>query len=530
MSKISYATYIKDRLTGFRRRHAARAGAGPGRVSAHPQAAGGERRDGEVPRPRCVGEIRVRSLQPARDGRAEHEGGDVRRRADGSVSECGIAGRHRAVPAERSLQVAGRLSRSRRRSDARGIRAHRRRRACSCRSTRRISRWAGTRCIATAAVEEFLNRAAQHIEVLNHALRNVPADRVRMHVCWGNYEGPHHHDVPLERLLPVLVARAGCSGLLIEGANPRHAHEWAVFRDFQRARGQDPDSGRDQLDDELHRAPAAGRGAHRPIRGPGRPRARDRRQRLRLRHVRRLRPGRSGCRVSQAAIPGRGRRDRIATGCGAGIDRMPMRIDQFIEVRGARLRVRTAGRGPAVLAHSWLDARSRHVDAAVRHAREPLPADCIRPPRLRHCRRARPASSTTSLTSSSCSRSWRSSGSRSSACRRARASRCAGRCRLRDRTTCLVLDGPPRDRLAVGRRRGRFRSRPIASWFAARASMHSAGSGWSIRSCACTRMMCARAALLREMVGRYPGHDLLADDAEQLSGVGRSAISSTCPP
>ncbi|HKE95498.1 MAG TPA: hypothetical protein VKB34_14385, partial [Povalibacter sp.] len=67
-------------------------------------------------------------------------------------------------------------------------------------------------------------------EVLNHALRNVPADRVRMHVCWGNYEGPHHHDVPLERLLPVVI-KARPQALLFEGANPRHAHEWAVFRE-----------------------------------------------------------------------------------------------------------------------------------------------------------------------------------------------------------------------------------------------------------------------------------------------------------
>jgi 5-methyltetrahydropteroyltriglutamate--homocysteine methyltransferase len=80
-------------------------------------------------------------------------------------------------------------------------------------------------------VEEFLSLAAMHIEVLNHALRNVPADRVRMHVCWGNYEGPHHHDVPLERLLPVVV-KARAQGLLFEAANPRHAHEWTVFRDF----------------------------------------------------------------------------------------------------------------------------------------------------------------------------------------------------------------------------------------------------------------------------------------------------------
>ena len=80
------------------------------------------------------------------------------------------------------------------------------------------------------SLEEFDALAARHIEVLNHALRNVPADRVRMHVCWGNYEGPHHHDVPMERLLPI-VLKAKPQGLLFEAANPRHAHEWAVFRD-----------------------------------------------------------------------------------------------------------------------------------------------------------------------------------------------------------------------------------------------------------------------------------------------------------
>ena len=76
---------------------------------------------------------------------------------------------------------------------------------------------------------EFDTLAARHIEVLNHALRNVPAERVRMHVCWGNYEGPHHHDVPMERLLPI-VMKAKPQGLLFEAANPRHAHEWAVFK------------------------------------------------------------------------------------------------------------------------------------------------------------------------------------------------------------------------------------------------------------------------------------------------------------
>jgi 5-methyltetrahydropteroyltriglutamate--homocysteine methyltransferase len=79
-------------------------------------------------------------------------------------------------------------------------------------------------------VEDFLKLAAMHVEVLNHALRDIPADRIRMHLCWGNYEGPHHHDVPLELLLPI-VMKAKPQSLLFEAANPRHAHEWAVIRD-----------------------------------------------------------------------------------------------------------------------------------------------------------------------------------------------------------------------------------------------------------------------------------------------------------
>jgi 5-methyltetrahydropteroyltriglutamate--homocysteine methyltransferase len=82
------------------------------------------------------------------------------------------------------------------------------------------------------SLEEFDVLAARHIEVLNHALRNVPAERVRMHVCWGNYEGPHHHDVPMERLLPI-VLKAKPQGILFEAANPRHAHEWAVFKEVK---------------------------------------------------------------------------------------------------------------------------------------------------------------------------------------------------------------------------------------------------------------------------------------------------------
>lgn len=80
-----------------------------------------------------------------------------------------------------------------------------------------------------ATGEDYLRAAARHVEVLNHALRKLPADRMRMHICWGNYEGPHHHDIPLEQLLPVVI-KAKPQALLFEASNPRHAHEWTVFR------------------------------------------------------------------------------------------------------------------------------------------------------------------------------------------------------------------------------------------------------------------------------------------------------------
>jgi 5-methyltetrahydropteroyltriglutamate--homocysteine methyltransferase len=79
---------------------------------------------------------------------------------------------------------------------------------------------------------EFLKRAAFHVEVLNDALSNVPAERVRIHICWGNYEGPHDHDIPFAKVAPILI-KAKPMALVIEAANPRHAHEWTVWQDVR---------------------------------------------------------------------------------------------------------------------------------------------------------------------------------------------------------------------------------------------------------------------------------------------------------
>jgi 5-methyltetrahydropteroyltriglutamate--homocysteine methyltransferase len=81
---------------------------------------------------------------------------------------------------------------------------------------------------AGLSLEEFRKMALLHVEALNHALANIPPEQLRMHLCWGNYEGPHHYDVPLADILDI-VFRARPSGVSFEAANPRHGHEWRVF-------------------------------------------------------------------------------------------------------------------------------------------------------------------------------------------------------------------------------------------------------------------------------------------------------------
>jgi 5-methyltetrahydropteroyltriglutamate--homocysteine methyltransferase len=80
----------------------------------------------------------------------------------------------------------------------------------------------------TLSEEQFLRRAEHQVEALNEALRNVPASSLRMHLCWGNYEGPHHCDVPLGDIIDI-VFQARANGIALEAANPRHAHEWELF-------------------------------------------------------------------------------------------------------------------------------------------------------------------------------------------------------------------------------------------------------------------------------------------------------------
>jgi len=80
--------------------------------------------------------------------------------------------------------------------------------------------------------EEFLVRAEKQIECLNEAIKDIDASKLRMHICWGNYEGPHIHDIGLEKILPIAL-KANIQTYLIEASNPRHAHEWQVFENIK---------------------------------------------------------------------------------------------------------------------------------------------------------------------------------------------------------------------------------------------------------------------------------------------------------
>jgi 5-methyltetrahydropteroyltriglutamate--homocysteine methyltransferase len=90
---------------------------------------------------------------------------------------------------------------------------------------------------ADRTVDDFRAFARLHVEALNHATRDIPPERLRMHVCWGNFEGPHVRDIPLGSIVDILLA-ARPAALSVEGSNPRHEHEWQVFADTKLPEGK----------------------------------------------------------------------------------------------------------------------------------------------------------------------------------------------------------------------------------------------------------------------------------------------------
>ena len=227
MSKISYATYIKDRITGF-------AGDSPRQppkdLEEFPGFLKRQAASGGTPtyrRPRCVGDIRVKDLGPVhadianlKAAVAEHQptGAFMNAASPGVIAlfqpnahyqghEAYLSALADAMAVEyRAITDAGLILQLD--SPDLGLGRH--------------------MMFKDRSDADYQRLASLHVEALNQALRGIPKDQVRLHVCWGNYEGPHHHDAPMEMVLPIAL-KAEVGALLFESANPRHAHEWRVF-------------------------------------------------------------------------------------------------------------------------------------------------------------------------------------------------------------------------------------------------------------------------------------------------------------
>ena len=159
-------------------------------------------------------------------------------------------------------------------------------------------------------LDGFRAHARENVAAMNHALRDIPPEQLRMHVCWGNYEGPHHHDVPFSDIVDI-VFEAQAGRHLLRGGEPAPRARVRDVRGREAAGRQGADPRRPGVEGELHRASRAHRAAHRAVREARGPGERRGGQRLRLRHVGGAGRGRSGRRLGEAGRAGRGRPHRV---------------------------------------------------------------------------------------------------------------------------------------------------------------------------------------------------------------------------
>ncbi len=228
-SKISYATYVKDRYTGFSGDSPRNP---PGDLKLFPSFLKRLANDGGTPkyaRPMCTGEVRSKGqgelgkdIANLKAAMAEHgrARGFMNAASPGVISlflqndhyptrDAYLAALADAMREEYETIVAAGLDLQ-----------------LDCPDLA-LSRHM---LFQDLTDEEFVAVAASHVEALNHALANVPAERVRIHICWGNYEGPHVCDIGMAQVFDTLMS-AKARYVLFETSNPRHAHEWTVFRD-----------------------------------------------------------------------------------------------------------------------------------------------------------------------------------------------------------------------------------------------------------------------------------------------------------
>ena len=230
-SKISYATYIKDRLNGFEGDSPRQT---PKDLEEFPTFSSRASKSGGVPtytRPRCTGPVTVKDMKPL-----EIDLVNLRKAINGiSISEAFMNAASPGVialfqpneyyPDHKSYLYA--LADSMK-TEYEGI----------VKAGFLIQIDSPDLALGRHVLfkdksdEKFLSMIQLHIEALNHALEKIPSEKIRLHVCWGNYQGPHHCDIEMKKILPT-VLKAKPQALSFEGSNPRHSHEWTVFRDIK---------------------------------------------------------------------------------------------------------------------------------------------------------------------------------------------------------------------------------------------------------------------------------------------------------
>ncbi|MBE3604349.1 cobalamin-independent methionine synthase II family protein [bacterium] len=232
MGKPSYATYVKDRLTGFEGGKSAPIFAADlGEFPSFTKRGGRESGVTAMKRPSCVGPIEYRGLDALRTDIANLKSAA----AGAKIEETFMSAASPGV-------VSFFLSDNYYHDHERYIRAI----AEAMRAEYEAIVEAGlilqVDCPDLAmsrhiqfknlSLKEFRKTIELHIDALNHALANVPPERARLHLCWGNYEGPHHHDVPFADIADI-VFKARPQGLSYEASNPRHEHEWETFKEIK---------------------------------------------------------------------------------------------------------------------------------------------------------------------------------------------------------------------------------------------------------------------------------------------------------
>ena len=234
MGKVGYSIYVKQRLTGFDGESTWGTQRRP-ELEDHPDFA--ERWAARLDRaaitaPACTGDVRVRDEDAVREDidtlkRAAAAGVDRERlfmtAASPGVISHFFENRHYQTREEYLAALADAMRGEYEAIADAGITLQV---DCPDLAMSRHSRF------SNLTLEEFRREAELSVEALNQAVARIPADRLRLHVCWGNYEGPHDHDVPLQDVVDI-VLRAKPAGISIEACNPRHGHEWRVWEDVR---------------------------------------------------------------------------------------------------------------------------------------------------------------------------------------------------------------------------------------------------------------------------------------------------------